>query len=460
MSDDATPATEAKSSGLPLKRRRYAVIGLSNRGVASFLRPILGITGGADSALGYDRSVDDYREHAELVAVLDVDQTRAAAVLDSMLPEGHPTVAAYTPDEFTTMLRVSRPDTLIIASPDYTHIDYILPALANDIDVISEKPMVTTAADAARVLEAKRISLASIRVTHNLRFTSRHRKVARMVRAGRLGRVLHVSMDYHVDIQHGASYFLRWNRERAKSGGLTVHKSTHHLDLISWWLGDSPASVYAVGGLDYYGPKSSHRPTSATTPEEVRALDPYYRAQRESSVFPETFETSRNGLYGLPYETQYPAGKQFTLYDEEIDIEDHVAALITFSKGASAMYSVNFSSPWEGYRATITGTDGILEVFVGQLPDGEELPGSGEIIFRPLFGSAEVISVASGEGGHDGADPMMRRALFVGPDEEVEELGLLATAEEGAMAVATGEAIWVSIAEQRVVNVSDQLAQR
>src|SRR5690606_37008507 len=159
----------------------------------------------------------------------------------------------------------------------------------------------------------------------------------------------HVDLTYYVDTRHGASYFLRWNRTRAASGGLTIHKSTHHLDLIAWWLGSEPTRAYGVGGRDFYGPDSPPRPAGASTIEEVRAQDPYQRAQAGTGTFPEATGQVRTGLFDLPYEVQYPASQDMTLYDDEIDIEDHVASLISYASGATAAYSVQFSAPWEGY---------------------------------------------------------------------------------------------------------------
>src|SRR5690606_20233482 len=124
----------------------------------------------------------------------------------------------------------TRPDAVVIASPDHTHGRYIQAALAAGVDVISEKPMVSTAAEAAQVLAAERASTASLRVAHNFRYPARHRRIKELIRDGAIGRPVHVTLDYHVDTRHGASYFLRWNRQRAASGGLTIHKSTHHLD--------------------------------------------------------------------------------------------------------------------------------------------------------------------------------------------------------------------------------------
>ncbi|GAB2597575.1 Gfo/Idh/MocA family oxidoreductase [Pseudactinotalea suaedae] len=450
-----TPAPPSR--GATGARRRYALIGASNRGVASFARPLIGAAGGVDGAHGYGASDDDFSAVGELVAVLDVDRARAEAFVATLVPEGYPPVAVYEPEALEEMLREMRPDAVIVASPDHTHGSYILAALEAGVDVISEKPMVATAAEAATVVAAEAASTATVHVTHNFRYPARHRRIKQMLAEGAIGRPLHVDLAYYVDTRHGASYFLRWNRERAASGGLTIHKSTHHLDLIAWWLGAEPTRVYAVGGRDYYGPRSPHRPAGVGTAAEVRERDPYHRAQLGSGTFPEATGRARTGLFDLPYEVQYPASREMTLYDDEIDIEDHVASLISYAGGATAAYAVQFSAPWEGYRLTITGTHGSIEAFVGRTPEQEQLPGSGELVLRPLFEAPRPIEVPVATGGHDGADPLMRRDLFVGPDEESTAMGLMADARQGALAVATGEAIWRSAQEGRAIEISELL---
>ncbi|NUR89440.1 MAG: Gfo/Idh/MocA family oxidoreductase [Nonomuraea sp.] len=422
--------------------KRYVVCGLSNRGLASFVLPLL--------------------EAGETVAgVVDPDRARVDAFNAGVLPEGREPLPWYAPDDFDRMVDDLAPTTVIVTSPDHTHADYILAALARDLDVISEKPVVTTAADARRVLEAERDSKGSVLVTHNMRYIPRHRQIKRLIQDGRLGRITHVALDYHVDVRHGASYFLRWNRLRELSGGLSIHKGCHHLDLVSWWIGAAPEQVFAYGALNYYGPGSPHQPRRADgepyTGAELREHDPYFQAQAGSGAFPEQ-GAGRTGLYGLAYEHQYPADTY--LYDAEIDIEDTYSALVRYEGGASLAYSLDFSSPWEGYRVVISGTHGQIESRHGRTPDGTPLPGSDTFTFSPLFGPQETVEVQVSEGGHEGADPLLRNDLFGEPTEQSLREGLPADAWQGALAVATGEAIWRSAVESRPVDIAELLGRR
>lgn len=418
--------------------KRYVVCGLSNRGLASFVLPLI--------------------EAGDTVAgVVDPDQARVEAFNDSVLPGGSARVPWYAPGDFDRMVDELAPTTVIVTSPDHTHADYIVAALARDLDVISEKPMVTTAEDARRVLAAERDSKGSVLVTHNMRYIPRHRQIKQLIQDGRLGRITHVALDYHVDVRHGGSYFQRWNRVRALSGGLSVHKGCHHLDLVSWWIDAAPEQVFAYGALNYYGPDSPHRPRDAAgepyTGAELREHDPYYQAQAGSGAFPEPTGTSRTGLYGLTYEHQYPS--DIYLYDDEIDVEDTYSALVRYDGGASLAYSLDFSSPWEGYRVVISGTHGQIESRHGRTPDGAPLPGSDTFTFAPLFGTPETIEVIVRDGGHEGADPLLRNDLFAEPAAESLRQGLPADARQGALAVATGEAIWRSVVESRPIDIAE-----
>lgn len=426
--------------------------------MAGYLGPLLGHTGTGDSAaLGFGASDEDYSAVARVVAVLDPDVERVADFNDRLLPAGHPPIPCFAPDAFEQMVAAAAPDVAIVTSPDNTHVDHIVAALGHGLDVIAEKPMTSTAADAARVLAAERASTGTVRVGHNYRYPARHRQIKQLILDGAIGRPLSVDLDYHVDIRHGASYFLRWNRYRAQSGGLPLTKSTHHLDLAAWWLGAEPERVFALGGRNFYGPDSPHRPVDAAGAplprEQVRAHDPYYLAQRGSGTFPDDAANIRTGMFGLPYPYQYPAGRDLYLYDDEIDIEDTYSALVRYQGGQQLSYSIDFSSPWEGYRVTIRGTHGQIDAQQGRLPDGTPLPDSDQITYRPLFDPPQVLAVESAAGGHDGADPMLRHDLFLGPTERSLGLGLPADAWDGALAVATGEAIWASIASGEPRNV-------
>ncbi|MFJ4523456.1 Gfo/Idh/MocA family oxidoreductase [Streptomyces sp. NPDC088810] len=76
---------------------------------------------------------------------------------------------------------------------------------------------------------------------------------------GAVGEVLSVHFEWLLDVRHGADCFRRCPREKGHSGGLMVHKSGHHFDLVNWWLDDEPAEVFGYGRLGFYGRTAGER---------------------------------------------------------------------------------------------------------------------------------------------------------------------------------------------------------
>ncbi|WP_329373496.1 Gfo/Idh/MocA family oxidoreductase [Streptomyces sp. NBC_00669] len=443
--------------GPPVTTRRYAVCGLSNRGLAAFVHPLMGLTGGRlDGVLGYGGAGDDLSGHGTVVALVDSDRQRVEEFNGQLRAAGVGELPFHSPDGFDRMLGELAPDAVIVASPDHTHEAYIVAALARGVDVITEKPMVSTAAAARSVLRAESASSARVKVTHNLRYARTHRVIKRMILDGSIGSVTRVTLDYHVDLRHGASYFSRWNRQRAH-GGLAVHKCCHHFDLVSWLVGQEPLEIFGYGALNYYGPRSPHRPQQATASGQPEP-DPYLRELRATGQLTDDGgQEPRTGLFGLHYAEQYPADRPMYIYDDEIDIEDTYSAVVSYAGGASLAYSIDFSSTWEGYRLGISGTHGSIEMLHGRGLDGEPLPGSDTVVLAPLFGERSTVHVDAPRGEHAGADPEMRRDLFVEQSAESRELGLAASSLEGAWAVALGEGLWRSVVEHRPVGVKELL---
>jgi len=107
------------------------------------------------------------------------------------------------------------------------------------------------------ILAAMRRTGRALRVTFNYRYVPHATKLRELMMQHTIGTPLHVDFTWLLDTSHGADYFRRWHRDKASSGGLLVHKSSHHFDLVNWWLDASPQSVFAMGGLKFYGRKNA-----------------------------------------------------------------------------------------------------------------------------------------------------------------------------------------------------------
>lgn len=428
-------------------RRRYVLCGLSNRGLSLFALPLLGLDG-------------DMSAYGELVGILDIDAERVAA----FNAQGtHAPVPYYAPEEFDRMVDETRPDVVLVTSPDYTHAEYAIKALRRGVDVITEKPMAASCEQVRAMRAAERDSTASIRVSHNMRYQPRNRQIKRMLLDGAIGRVTSIDYVWSLDTYHGASYFYRWNRQRRYSGGLSIHKACHHFDLINWWLGDAPEQVFAFGARNYYGSDSPHKPVrpdgSDYSVAEQKERCPYFQRWLGGGDLPlDDHLTPRTGARGLPYGVQYPPDKPIYLYDKEIDVEDTYSAVVRYRGGVSMSYSVTFSGPWEGFKVGINGTHGRIETAnYGFRDRSEPPPDSGTVTYYPMFGQRQVHDAATAAGTHGGADPLIRRDLLVGPSAESLELAMPADSLQAGYAVAIGEGVWRSGQDNRPYSIDELL---
>jgi predicted dehydrogenase len=361
------------------------------------------------------------------------------------------------------MLDEVHPDVVAVTGPDASHAAYIIAALGRNVDVLTEKPMTSDCAQTNAVLQADAASDATLRVMHNARYRSPHVAIKRLIREGRVGRITNVEFVHNLDTYHGASYFYRWNRRRANSGGLTVTEGCHRFDLLNWWVDDTPEEVFAYGALNYYGPHGTHRPRNQAgqplPPAEERAACPY---NRRWSAPGDDIVSSRLQAGGQPsYPREYPADRPMYIYDEDIDIEDTYSAVIRYRGGSSVSFSMNASSPWEGYRLAINGTEGRIETTAYVDPNRCPFPTERQTItYIPLFGQREVHEVggSASDGGHGDSDIRLKQEIFIGAQPENAGLDLRADAVAGGYAVAVGEAIWRSVASGRPIKIDELIS--
>jgi len=422
-------------------KKRYAVCGVSNRAIGMFIKPMVRTFGSV----------------SELVALLDIDPRRAAICKETV--QEIKEVPEYSPDQFEQMIKETKPDVIIVAGRDDTHAEYIIKALEHDLDVISEKPMATTAADCQRILEAEANSKGKVIVTFNYRYAPIHIKLKELVASGAVGRVTNVDLNWYIDTYHGSSYFKRWNRNREHSGGLSIHKSSHHFDLVRWWIDQQPQQVFAYGGLHYYGAEGEANPRKEDgrycSTCDVKWECDYYSRWNSRSADIKVKDDHLGTVDTVGNYTGY--SPDACIFDSDIDIEDVYTATVKYDKGALLSYSVNFSAHYEGYRLAINGTKGRIETMEYHSPNRTpfDIP-EWTIDYFPLFGSKQTIHVVHREGGHGGGDPVLREDLFLG-EHRHRAFQILSGSADGAYSIATGEAVWKSVKENKPIDIKDLL---
>jgi predicted dehydrogenase len=416
-----------------------------------------------------DGLIKDFKDCGELVALCDTNQTRMDYWKKYIKDNGGIDVKTYKAADFDKMIEVEKPQCVIVTSMDRTHHKYICRAMELGCDAISEKPMTVDAEKCQQIIDTKNKTGRHLTVTFNYRYSPRNTKVKEIIKSGMVGDITSIHFEWLLDTVHGADYFRRWHRDKRNSGGLMVHKATHHFDLINWWIDSQPEIVFAMGDLKFYGKENA----------ENRGITEFYPRARGSElaksdpfslkVDPEKDER----LMGLYYNAEHEDGymRDQSVFSQGISIEDNMGVMVRYANKAVMTYSLNAHSPWEGYRVCFNGTKGRLEFNVVEKsyvsgnhedfnqPGMRELEGEKkemvpEIIFQAHWGKPQVIEYEQGDkGGHGGGDIRLLNHVFRGADND--PLGHAAGYVDGAMSILTGIAANKSMATGMPVIVKD-----
>jgi predicted dehydrogenase len=433
-------------------RRRYALVGAGAR-AEMFVRAL---------AL-------DHADTAELVGLTDVNPTRMAAHNRWLTELGAKEVPTCPPAGFAELLRTERVDEVLVTSVDRTHADYAVAALDAGCDVITEKPMTVDVDGCRRILDAVERTGRRVSVAFNYRFNPLHEAVREVLAAGEIGEIGSVHFEWLLDVRHGADYFRRWHREKANSGGLLVHKSGHHFDLVNWWLGAAPAQVYAAGRLFFYGEDGRRHGYARDYPRAhgspAAQGDPFALSLRDNPRLRELY---------LDAEADDGYRRDVNVFAPGVTIEDDLAVLVRYDTGATMTYHLTAYAPWEGYRVMFNGSRGRLELEVVE-SDHVSPAGAGEVKGAALHGVTAAVEhgrasltlrpywspprelplpAAYSRGGHGGADVRMTAVLFGAAEDPMHRS---ATARDGTLALLTGLAANRSISTGAPVRVADLL---
>ena len=411
---------------------------------------------GGRARMYYEAVASKYRDIAQMVGFCDQSQTRmdfANGRLEELCARKVPT---YLPHEFEKMIAETKPDIVIFTSVDRTHDDYICRAMEAGCDVITEKPLTIDERKAQRIIDAQKKTGRNIRVTFNYRYAPYHTKVRELIRDGVIGTPTSVHFEWLLNTQHGADYYRRWHRNKYNSGGLLVHKATHHFDLVNFWLGTEPETVFGFGALDFYGRAAAER----------RGVEKFYyrcHGSQEAKDDPFAIDLESNPtLKALYLDAEADSGyiRDRSVFSDDISIEDTMNLVVRYKNGVQMSYSLTSYMPWEGFNVSFNGTAGRIEYQSVEKPyinAGGEKKDEGATKFSrirvcPMFAEPYEVSVKTGEGGHGGGDPVMLDDIFL-DNPPYDEFHRAADFHDGVKSILTGIAANKSIASGLPVQI-------
>jgi predicted dehydrogenase len=158
------------------------------------------------------------------------------------LAERYGVAHTYSYEQFPEMLQSGNVDAVYIATPNWRHAEFVLPALRAGIHVLVEKPLEIDTARCQKILDEQRTSNAKLMVAYRLHFEPATVAAIERVRNGELGHV-HLFTSTFAQMVDPANH-------RAKSGaaaGPVLDMGPYPVNAVRNLFGAEPTEVFAFG---------------------------------------------------------------------------------------------------------------------------------------------------------------------------------------------------------------------
>jgi predicted dehydrogenase len=197
------------------------------------------------------------RDELELVAVADIREDNAKRAAAEFGAETY-----YT--DYHDLLARGDLDFVDICTPEFLHAEQVEAAAAAGVNIVTEKPMSASVAEADRMIAAAQRAGVLLMVAHSRRFTGRYRQIREAIDRGDIGEVRYVRENerrprsMYDNLHLGTGY---WTPESGRpwltmaqfSQGAALTNAVHETDLARWFVGQEPASVYAEARITEAG---------------------------------------------------------------------------------------------------------------------------------------------------------------------------------------------------------------
>lgn len=175
---------------------------------------------------------------AQLVAVCDLDRSRADAVAQQL-----PHAKAYS--DAAAMLDAERPDFIDIITPPHTHAVLTTLAAERGVHVLCQKALAPSFEDAAAIVESAERAGIRLMVHDNFRFQPWHREFRRLLDSGRIGQLHSISCRTRMgDGWQPDAYLARQPYFRTMPQLLIYETGVHFIDVFRY-LGGEVRRVFA-----------------------------------------------------------------------------------------------------------------------------------------------------------------------------------------------------------------------
>lgn len=180
----------------------------------------------------------------DIIAVCDIIPNKMDELLKKQGLQSDNSILRYG-DYKCMLLEHPEIELVSIATESGSHAEIALYCIEHKINVIIEKPMAMSIADADKIIEAAERYDVKVSACHQNRFNVAIQKMRKALDDGRFGQLSHGSI--HVRWNRNKGYYDQapWRGTWAEDGGALMNQCIHGIDLLRWMMGDEVVKVYA-----------------------------------------------------------------------------------------------------------------------------------------------------------------------------------------------------------------------
>ena len=153
-------------------------------------------------------------------------------------------VPQYT--DYREILEKERPELVAIATESGKHAAIALDCIEAGCNLIIEKPIALSLADADAILKAAKEKGVKVCANHQNRFNKSVQKIREALEAGRFGRMFYGTA--HIRWCRDKNYYeqAKWRGTWEQDGGALMNQCIHNIDLLRWMMGDEVEEVVGM----------------------------------------------------------------------------------------------------------------------------------------------------------------------------------------------------------------------
>lgn len=177
----------------------------------------------------------------EFVGLCDID---TEMLRDKVLKFDLAQVHQYT--DYHEMLEKEKPELVAIATESGKHAAIALDCIEAGCNLIIEKPIALSLADADAVINAARERGVKVCASHQNRFNKSVQKIREALEKNRFGRMFYGTA--HIRWCRDWEYYARakWRGTWEQDGGALMNQCIHNIDLLRWMMGDEVDEVIGM----------------------------------------------------------------------------------------------------------------------------------------------------------------------------------------------------------------------